>query len=64
MVVEDGALSFKHLFTRALSANPDRLHFAAHSFPGAILPDPGAGPGVASSIAEQLIAIGVRMVVA
>jgi selenocysteine lyase/cysteine desulfurase len=24
-------LSFKHLFTRALSAAPDRLHFAAHS---------------------------------
>ena len=24
-------MSFKHLFTRALSANPDRLHFAAHS---------------------------------
>lgn len=24
-------MSFKHLFTRALSAAPDRLHFAAHS---------------------------------
>lgn len=24
-------MSFKHLFTRSLSANPDRLHFAAHS---------------------------------
>lgn len=24
-------MSFKHLFSRALSANPDRLHFAAHS---------------------------------
>jgi len=24
-------LSFKHLFSRSLSANPDRLHFAAHS---------------------------------
>lgn len=31
MVVKDAALSYKHLFTRALSANPDRLHFAAHS---------------------------------
>jgi selenocysteine lyase/cysteine desulfurase len=28
---EDTALSFKHLFARALSAAPDRLHFAAHS---------------------------------
>ncbi|MCZ8324834.1 MAG: class V aminotransferase [Sphingomonadaceae bacterium] len=24
-------MSFKHLFSRALAANPDRLHFAAHS---------------------------------
>jgi selenocysteine lyase/cysteine desulfurase len=24
-------LNFKHLFSRSLSANPDRLHFAAHS---------------------------------
>ncbi|MFN3748440.1 MAG: class V aminotransferase [Sphingorhabdus sp.] len=24
-------MTYKHLFTRALSANPDRLHFAAHS---------------------------------
>jgi len=24
-------MSFKHLFTRALSADPDRVHFAAHS---------------------------------
>jgi selenocysteine lyase/cysteine desulfurase len=31
VVIKDAALSYKHLFTRALSANPDRLHFAAHS---------------------------------
>ena len=31
MVDEDGSLSFKHLFGRAFAANPERLHFAAHS---------------------------------
>jgi selenocysteine lyase/cysteine desulfurase len=31
MVAEDRSLSFKGLFTRSLSADPDRLHFAAHS---------------------------------
>lgn len=31
MVPEDGALSFKPLFARSLGADPDRLHFAAHS---------------------------------
>jgi selenocysteine lyase/cysteine desulfurase len=31
LVVENGIVSFKHLFTRARSAAPDRLHFAAHS---------------------------------
>jgi selenocysteine lyase/cysteine desulfurase len=31
LVFEDRALSYKHLFFRALSAAPDRLHFAAHS---------------------------------
>jgi selenocysteine lyase/cysteine desulfurase len=29
--VEDASLSFKRLFSRSLSADPDRLHFAAHS---------------------------------
>src|SRR4051794_39683999 len=28
---EDRSLSFKHLFSRSLSADPERLHFAAHS---------------------------------
>ena len=31
MVAQDGALSFKRLFSRSLSAAPERLHFAAHS---------------------------------
>ena len=31
MVAEDGALSFKHLFSRSRGAAPERLHFAAHS---------------------------------
>jgi selenocysteine lyase/cysteine desulfurase len=31
MVVKNRAVSFKHLFTRSLSAAPGRLHFAAHS---------------------------------
>lgn len=31
MVTADTVVSFKHLFTRSLSAAPDRLHFAAHS---------------------------------
>jgi selenocysteine lyase/cysteine desulfurase len=31
MVAEDRSLSFKSLFSRALSADPERLHFAAHS---------------------------------
>lgn len=31
MVAEDRALSFKPLFARSLGADPDRLHFAAHS---------------------------------
>ena len=31
MVDENGALSFKHLFERSLSADPGRLHMAAHS---------------------------------
>jgi selenocysteine lyase/cysteine desulfurase len=31
VVAEDGSLSFKPLFARSLSGDPDRLHFAAHS---------------------------------
>jgi selenocysteine lyase/cysteine desulfurase len=31
MVAEDRSLSFKPLFSRSLSADPERLHFAAHS---------------------------------
>ena len=31
MVAEDRSLSFKPLFSRSLSSDPDRLHFAAHS---------------------------------
>src|SRR6478672_7985848 len=31
VVAEDRSLSFKPLFTRSLGADPDRLHFAAHS---------------------------------
>ena len=31
MVAQDGALSFKRLFSRSLGAAPERLHFAAHS---------------------------------
>jgi selenocysteine lyase/cysteine desulfurase len=31
VVAEDGSLSFKALFSRSLSADPSRLHFAAHS---------------------------------
>ena len=31
VVAEDRSLSFKRLFSRSLSADPERLHFAAHS---------------------------------
>ena len=31
MGVEDRSLRFKGLFSRSLAANPERLHFAAHS---------------------------------
>jgi selenocysteine lyase/cysteine desulfurase len=31
LVAQDGTLSFKPLFSKSLSAAPDRLHFAAHS---------------------------------
>jgi selenocysteine lyase/cysteine desulfurase len=31
VVAQDGSLSFKALFSRSLSADPRRLHFAAHS---------------------------------
>jgi selenocysteine lyase/cysteine desulfurase len=31
LVVENRIVTYKHLFSRSLSAKPDRLHFAAHS---------------------------------
>ena len=31
MVAANGAVSFKPLFSRSLSVDPGRLHFAAHS---------------------------------